>query len=160
MQLSEVSPNVTNPIRQLEIALRCLGVLDLSALIVVVLPGWMITDLISELNLGDASARLLDIYLAKTTSALYALHGALIIYLSYDVNRCWTVIRFLAYAALVHGVVIFGIDSTLDLPSWWRYAEGPGFAATGALVLWLQRRVKNTDRDGTATPGTKSVGDQ
>ncbi|MSR58404.1 MAG: hypothetical protein EXS05_12120 [Planctomycetaceae bacterium] len=155
-----MQPNISKPHRQLAFALRCLGVLDLSALIVVALPNWIFTDLISGLGLGDSPARSLDVYLAKTTSALYAVHGALIINLSYDVSRYWKLIRFLAFAALVHGLVILGIDSTLDLPAWWRYIEGPGFAATGALILWLQQQVANGERDGAPSQRTTSSRDQ
>lgn len=129
----------------LALALRCLGVLDFSALLVVFVPASVFTGLISHSGLGEVAVRPLDVYLAKTTSALYALHGAMILYLSFDLERYWNLIRFLAVAALLHGLVIVGIDWSLPMPLWWRLVEGPGFAATGALVLWLQHRVTRRD---------------
>jgi hypothetical protein len=56
-----------------------------------------------------------------------------------DVKRYWPLIRFLAALAVIHGAILVGIDAAERLPGWWRWAEGPGFAATGAIVLWLQR---------------------
>ena len=37
-----------------------------------------------------------------------------------------------------HGAVILGIDVAEGMPPLWRFGEGPAFAATGAIVLWLQ----------------------
>src|SRR5205823_10083767 len=77
-------------------------------------------------------------YLVRSTSALYALHGAMIVFISFDVARYERLIRFLALAVLVHGAVILGIDVAEGMPPLWRFGEGPAFAATGAIVLWLQ----------------------
>ena len=79
-------------------------------------------------------------YLARSTSALYALHGAMVLFMSFDVARYARLIRFMAVAALVHGAVILGIDLAEGMPAPWRYGEGPAFAATGVAVLWLQRQ--------------------
>jgi hypothetical protein len=64
----------------------------------------------------------------------------MIVFISFDVARYWHLIRFLAAAALLHGVVILGIDTAEGMPLWWRYTEGPCFTATGAVVLLLQWR--------------------
>jgi hypothetical protein len=77
-------------------------------------------------------------YLARSASALYALHGALVLFLSFDVPRYWRLITFLAVAALVHGAVMTGIDLAAGMPVAWTLGEGPCFAATGAVVLLLQ----------------------
>jgi hypothetical protein len=94
----------------------------------------------AALGMGSFPDAPVALYLARTASALYALHGAMIILVSFDVDRYWNLIRFLALAAFVHGAVILAIDLQLALPDWWRYGEGPCFAATGAIVLALQRR--------------------
>jgi hypothetical protein len=71
---------------------------------------------------------------------MYVLHGAIVVFISFDVVRYERLIRFMAFAALFHGAVMLGIDVAQQMPTFWQYAEGPGFAATGAIVLWCQRR--------------------
>ena len=124
----------------LALALRCLGCLDLAALLAVVAPDRWIDFAHRWTGLGPVPDGPIVAYLVRTTSALYALHGALIVFVSFDVARYERLIRFLALAALLHGAVILWIDTALPLPALWRYGEGPCFAATGAVVLWLQRR--------------------
>jgi hypothetical protein len=79
-------------------------------------------------------------YLLRSASALYALHGAMILFVAFDVRRYWRLITFLALAALVHGAVMAGIDAAVGMPRPWALAEGPCFAATGAVVLLFQAR--------------------
>src|SRR5262249_47918114 len=77
--------------------------------------------------------------LARSTSFLYALHGATVLFLSFDLSRYWSLITFLAAIALVHGAVMLGIDLAEGMPLWWTVVEGPGIFATGAVGLSLQR---------------------
>lgn len=124
--------------------LRLLGFIDLLALIAVVMPlEWMsrINDLCGLETIPES--RIFS-YLARTTSALYALHGALVLFISADVNRYRPLITFLAIAAIIHGVILLGIDLAVGMPLIWTLLEAPSFAATGILVLWLQRRKHRT----------------
>lgn len=125
--------------RALALVLRAIGCLDCLALVAVLMPRHWMEVAHAWLGLGTMPREPIVGYLARSASALYALHGATIIFLSYDVERYAPLIRFLAILALVHGTVILGIDVAEGLPVLWRYAEGPAFAASGALVLWLQR---------------------
>lgn len=124
--------------RPLVVALRVLGVVDLLALLAVVMPRrWMEWGHVWA-GLGEIPEGPLVGYLARSASALYGLHGAMILFISFDVRRYWRLITFLAVAALVHGAVMFGIDVAEGMPRWWTTVEGAGFAATGAVVLLLQ----------------------
>ena len=127
--------------RTLAVVLRSMGLIDLCALFVVVLPGEWIAGIHRWLGLGTLPDAPIVGYLARSGSAMYALHGALVVYASYDVARYWPLIRFLALLALVHGAVMLEIDISQGLPLLWQLGEGPLFAASGALVLWLQARV-------------------
>jgi hypothetical protein len=120
--------------------LRAIGCLDLLALGAAVMPFHWMDVAHRAMGLGPLPEVPVVGYLARTASALYALHGAMVLFISFDVARYWGLIRFLAIAALFHGAIIMGIDLALALPAWWRYGEGPCFAATGALILWLQAR--------------------
>jgi len=99
-------------------------------------------------------------YLARSASALYALHGAIVVYISFDVCRYAGLIRFMAWAALVHGAVILGIDLVQHMPMYWRYGEGPSFAATGLVVLALQRNQFRSRPSNQPDPTTTSMAPQ
>ncbi len=124
--------------RLLVVVLRAFGVLDLGALGAVFLPPRWMAAAHAWLGLGALPQGPLVGYLARSASFLYALHGALVLFLSFDTRRYRHVITFLAAAALVHGAVMMGIDLAEGMPLWWRAFEGPGFAATGAVVLLAQ----------------------
>ncbi len=126
--------------RTLALVLRAVGCLDCLALLAVVMPQHWMDVSHSWLGLGPIPREPIVGYLARSASALYALHGASIVFVSFDIDRYAPLIRFLALAALVHGAIILGIDLAEQLPPLWRYGEGPAFAATGILVLWLQRK--------------------
>lgn len=126
--------------RGLVMVLRCIGCLDMSALVVVVMPReWMNLAAVA-VGLDALPPDPIVGYLARSASAMYALHGITVVYVSFDVFRYWRLIRFLAIVALFHGVVMLGIDIAEGMPCWWQCLEGPAFAATGAVVLRCQRR--------------------
>jgi hypothetical protein len=126
--------------RAVALVLRALGVLDLCALFAVVMPRAWMAYLHALAGLGEMPDAPVVWYLARSASALYALHGATVFYLSFDVGRYWRLIRFLAVVALVHGAVIVGINLAEGMPGWWLRVEGPGVAATGLVILALQGR--------------------
>jgi len=95
-----------------------------------------------SLGLGPMPQAPIVGYLARSASALYALHGAMVFFMSFDVERYERLIQFMALAAIIHGAVMLGIDFGEGLPAPWRYGEGPAFAATGLAVLWLLRKVQ------------------
>ncbi len=120
--------------------LRLLGLIDMLALLAVVMPlEWMawINDLCGLETFPES--RIVS-YLARTTSALYALHGALLLFISADVDRYRPLITFLAAAAVVHGAILLGIDLAVGMPFFWTLLEAPAFTAIGLAVLWLQQR--------------------
>ena len=128
--------------RTVAAVLRCLGGLDLLALAAVVMPRRWMEASAAAAGLSTLPPEPVVGYLARSAALMYALHGATVLYAAGDVARHWGLIRFLALAALAHGAVVAGIDAAEAMPLWWRAAEGPGFAATGLLVLWLQRRAE------------------
>jgi hypothetical protein len=126
--------------RRLALVLRILGTLDLFALAAALSPRPWIVLAHERCGLGSLPDGPVVGYLFRSSSLLYALHGAMIWFVAGDVARYWPLIRFLAVLAVLHGAILVGIDTVEGLPDWWRWAEGPGFAATGAVVLWFQRR--------------------
>jgi hypothetical protein len=126
----------------LAVVLRVLGGLDALAILAVLLPTEWMAKAHAWLGLGQLPREPIVGYLTRSASALYALHGAMILFISFDTRRYDRLITFLAAAALVHGAVMLGIDLAVGMPVFWTLCEGPAFAATGALVLVIQRREK------------------
>lgn len=127
------------------LGLRLLGCIDLLALVAVVMPlEWMsqINDLCGLETFPES--RIVS-YLARTTSALYALHGALVVFISFDVVRYRPLITFLGIVAIVHGAILLGIDVAVGMPFFWTMLEAPAFTATGFAVLWVQRQKTPTN---------------
>jgi hypothetical protein len=133
-------PEPQSPDRILARFLRLLGTLDLLALAVVLLPQETIARLHEAAGLGVLPRDATTGYLIRSTSALYALHGALLWWVSFDIARYRGMIAFLGWAAVVHGALLVGIDVSQGMPAWWTLIEGPSLAVIGIVVLLLLRR--------------------
>jgi len=131
-----------NPERLLVWLLRLFGASTLTALGAVFMPhDWM--NLIHQrLGMGELPHLPIVGYLTRSISALYALHGALLIFLSLDVQRYLPLVRFLGAASVVMGVLLLGLDLAVGMPVFWTVAEGPPVVALGLVILVLARRVK------------------
>ena len=124
--------------RPLIFALRFLGTVDMLAFIAVAMPAAWIQRGHQWSGLGDFPDAPIAAYLARSASALYALHGLMVVYMSFDVRRYWPLIRFLASIAVAHGIVMLWVDLAVGMPAWWIALEGPAFSATGLIVLLAQ----------------------
>jgi len=120
--------------------LRAFGAIDCLALIAVLMPRSVIESVSLRLGFAPFPPGPLAEYLARSTSLLYALHGALMLYVSTDVPRHWGLIRCLGALAAIHGVLMLIIDFQLGMPAWWCAIEGPTFAASGIALWTLTRR--------------------
>jgi hypothetical protein len=136
--------------RDLALVLRVIGVVDLLALAAVVVPGRWLALAHAWLGLGEMPAAPIVGYLARSASVLYALHGGLILFISFDVPRYWPLITFLGACAFAHGAVLVAVDLAEGMPVWWAWVEGLGYLALGTLVLGLQRMASGTPADTNA----------
>lgn len=124
-------------------ALIVFAALDLLALGAVFFPLEWMNAIHQRCGLGELPREPIVSYLARTASLLYALHGAVILFIALDVRRYWPLVRFLAILAVAHGGLLAFIDLREALPGWWQAIEGFCIAATGGVVLWLLRRAEN-----------------
>ncbi len=125
--------------RTLVLVLRILGTIDLLAVAAIFLPLEWMARIHTWLGMGILPEQPIIDYLTRSASALYALHGAMILFVSTDVRRYAPLIRFLAVAAMIHGVALFLIDLSAGMPGFWIALEGPAVSAAGTVVLMLQR---------------------
>ena len=131
-----------SPERKLAWLLRAIGLLDLCALVAVLMPREWHGRAHEAAGLGAIPDAPIVLYLTRSASSLYALYGALLLFLSADVARHLAVIRFLALAAQMHTLALVAIDLNAGLPAWWIVSEGLGYFGWSAAVLWLAHRIR------------------
>jgi hypothetical protein len=102
--------------RALVVLLRVNAGVLLLALLAVFLPTEWMARTHRWLGLGAFPASPLVDYLTRSASALYAVHGGLVLILSLDIRRFAPVIEYVAWAGVVFGILIIGIDVTAGLP--------------------------------------------
>jgi len=138
--------------------LRLIGVVDLLAVVAVVLPNDTLAAIHADLALGSWPDASIAGYLARSASWMYALCGALFLFLSTDVVRYRSLIRFLSLCGLATGIVLIGIDWSAGMPAWWTASEGPGCIVLAAVTWWLTGdRTKPRDRNPWACAHSGNV---
>ncbi len=120
--------------------LRITGLIMLTALGAVVMPyGWM-NVIHQQQGLGELPHVPIVGYLTRSISALYALHGALLVFVSNDLRRYLSVVRFIALAGVVFRAMMLAIDWAVGVPVLWTIGEGPWVILLSAVILWLAGR--------------------
>ena len=128
--------------KTLTIVLRLAGLLALTAIFPAVMPfGWMVATH-AWLGLGELPDLPIVHYLTRSLAMMYAVHGALVCYVSTDVRRCMPVIRFLVTVIILFGIGMLVLDCMIGLPPAWIIGEGPLIVALGVLLLWLAGRAE------------------
>jgi len=139
-----------NPERILKLILQINGVVMASAVFAVFLSHDQMAAIHQWLGLGEfPDAKIVD-YLARSLSTFYAMIGVLYIALARDIHVYASIITLAAWASICFGVASIIIDLQLGFPAWWTWGEGPFVIVYGAVVLWLQQKIKNptTEVDG------------
>ena len=136
--------NPTSADRLLQWLLRFVGGIELCAIPFILVPmSWMAEVHASLLGLGPMPQAPIVEYMARTLSLLYAVHGAVVFRVSFDLVRFRPFVGFLGALHIAVGLCIIGIDLAAGLPWWWVLGEGPGIAVGGVLVLLLNRMAIN-----------------
>ncbi|MCA9076694.1 MAG: hypothetical protein KDA93_16840 [Planctomycetaceae bacterium] len=120
-------------------SLRLFGSVDLLALFAVVMPVSWMQAAHTMCGLGEFPQGSLPVYLARSTSLLYAFHGCMLWCLSSDVLRYQPVIRFFGRLTILFGLVLILVDWSAGMPMWWMLVEGPTFSMTGLWLAWWTR---------------------
>ncbi|MCS6866307.1 MAG: hypothetical protein RMJ56_10815 [Gemmataceae bacterium] len=122
--------------------LRLIGGVELCAIPFVFFPfAGMNTVHEQWLGLGELPNAPIVVYMARSLSALYAVHGALVVRLSWDVVRFRPLIVFLGWLHVILGLVVLTIDVSVGWALWWIVAEGPGIALGGGLIVFLAHQL-------------------
>src|SRR5512134_3443624 len=121
----------------LKVILRCGGVLLSSAAVAVFLPRDAMIAANAWLGLDPLPDAPLTFYLARSASALYAVHGSVLFLASTDPLRYRPLILLLGGTNLLLGAALVGIDWSAGMPRWWTLAEGPTVIVIGLVLLAL-----------------------
>ena len=131
------------PLCVLTIILRGVGGISLLALPFVVAPYSWMNAIHIALGMGELPAEPVVGYLARSTSAFYALLGGLFLLLSSNPSRFRPVLMYLGAGVILFGVVLFSVDWIEGLPMFWRVIEGPFCVGLGTAIFLLSRRLED-----------------
>ena len=120
--------------------LRLSGAVMLTALGAVVMPYDWMNVIHQRMGLGELPNVPIVGYLTRSISALYALHGALFVFIASDVRRYLPVLRFLVLAGIVFGGVLIGVDCAVGMPLSWTVEEGASTIVFSIAILWMTGR--------------------
>ena len=134
----------------LKIVLRVTGVACLFATVAVFMPTCWMQCVHEWLGLGELPTQPVVVYLARSTSAFYAILGGLILIISSDIRKYSGIITYVAVIALVFSVVMLVIDVVIKLPMFWIVGEFLSAFPLGVIILVLQRNM------GKAEPAAES----
>ncbi|MCR4413340.1 MAG: hypothetical protein NUV77_13050 [Thermoguttaceae bacterium] len=126
----------------LVIVLRIMAAFELAALGAVFLPTRWMAGIHAGLGLGPFPDAPLTEYLTRSLSALYAFHGAVLLFLSFHVRRHLAVVALWGWLTLVMGAGMLILDLVVGMPLGWTLAEGPSILVVGSLLVLLSRRLQ------------------
>ena len=121
--------------------LRVVGTVAMLALIAVVMPYSWMNAIHNRLGMGELPPEPIVGYLARSTSAFYAMFGGLLWVVSFDLSRHRLVLFYLGVAVFLFGLILFAVDLLEGMPRWWSLTEGPINISFGLLILFLSRRM-------------------
>ena len=122
--------------------LRLTGVAMLGGLVFVFCPFAWMQRIHAGIGLGELEYTPLMSYLTRTLSAMYAVVGAVLLFISLDIRRYLPLIRLLGIIALAGGVGVTVLDAMLRLPAFWTLLEGPLTIGLGVALLVLSGKVR------------------
>ena len=137
--------STTNSEQLLKLLLQFLGTTSLFALVFVVAPYSWLDSIHSLLGMGQLPDKPVVGYLARSTSAFYALLGGLFWIVSFDLGRHRLVLRYLGAAITLFGAALLVIDWWEGLPFLWKVWEGPFLMAFGLAIFFLSRKIKMSE---------------
>ena len=125
--------------RSLSLFLRIVGTVAGSAALCAVMPLCAMDAVHRALGMGPLPAGPVVEYLARSTSAFYALLGVLLWAISLDLPRYRPLVRGAGVALVALGALLLWTDVKAGLAWFWQAAEGPLDALFGVALLWAGR---------------------
>lgn len=102
------------------------------------------------LGLGPLPDAVITRYLTRSLSLVYAMHGAVLLFVTLDWARYRPLVPVLAWLHVALGGTILLVDLDAGVPWWWAASEGPGLIGYAAFVLLVYQRASRTAPGVTA----------
>jgi cell division protein FtsW (lipid II flippase) len=126
--------------RLLLILLRLIGGISLLAFLAAVMPEHWIVETSEALGFDPFPNSPLTFYLARNLSLLYGFIGALLIFVSLDLDRYRPLVWYVSIGTVLFGVLQLIVDGMSGLPAWWTLGESLSTFVGGVLLCWVQRK--------------------
>ncbi|MCA9104540.1 MAG: hypothetical protein KDA83_03875 [Planctomycetales bacterium] len=91
------------------------------------------------LGLGVMPTDPVVIYLARSTSLLYAMHGMIVLVTAIKFRELQCLVPWIIALHAALGLALIIVDWTAGMPTYWTLGEGPGILAGAVLCLALWR---------------------
>lgn len=125
----------------LKLVIRVFGGVSVLAAFAFVMP-WPWMGIVHQwLGMGALPDKPVVEYLARSTSALCALYGGVLLVLAMDVRRYAPVIRFQAIAMMVLSGIGAAFGLRGGMPAWWMLGDAGSVWAFCAAMLILQTKI-------------------
>ncbi len=125
--------------RYLILLLRITGVLMMAALVFCFCPFAWMNSIHQMMGMGELADTPILRYLTRSLSGMYAYLGTMLLFISFDIHRHRSFLRFIAGVGIVAGVGVFLLDYSAGLPALWTWSEGPLTILLCAIILYLSR---------------------
>ena len=123
--------------------LRGLGILTLSAVVPMLMPTDWMASINDSVGLGPLDRSPLTEYLTRSLSAIYAVIGALTLYVARDVERYLGFVGFAGKLTVLLGFVFIVLDFWAGLPASWSWSEGPATVVLGFGMIWITKQAED-----------------
>jgi hypothetical protein len=135
-------PRMNRYEKTLILLLRISAVVLLLAIVPAIMPfSWMMA-IHRQLGMGELPQGPIVGYLTRSLSAIYALHGALLLFLSFDVRRFLPVVKCIVLLCIALGAGLLLLDIAVGMPPGWIIGEGPFLIAYYGFLFWLTTKIK------------------
>ena len=133
--------------RTLVLLLRIEAIVLLTALISAVMPFEWMKVIHRHLGMGELPAGPILGYLTRSLSVMYAMFGAVLLFVSLDVRRFLPVVKLIAILGILFGLWMTTLDVVVGMPVSWIISEGPFIFLLYCVVFWLSTRVRRSEME-------------
>jgi len=130
--------------RNLVVFLRIYGTVCALAIIAVFMPRQWMAVAHAFIGLGDFPPGPIVEYLARSTSAFYALFGVLMWHMSYAPARYAQLIAAIGWIGVFSAPLMLVMDTRLHMPPRWQLGEGPIVLIISLILLVLLCRYQRS----------------
>ena len=131
-----------SPERTLALLLRIVGLVSFSAIVPTFMPFAWMEAVHRWLGLGELPDVPIVHYLTRSASLLYAAHGAVVVYISFNVPRYLPALRFVGGVLILCGLTMTAIDLSARMPWFWTVLEGPFLLLAGTVLVGLTWQIQ------------------